>query len=314
MDNTTAAIYVRRSAVDSANTEADAFSRSLAAQERECLAWAEHQRAHRLRSLPHSSTLKIRGNFKIMKKLTRAGEFTLSAYRDLLEAFLENRYTYGFFEDAENLMALRSPFVLLRHDVDLSLHKAHALAVVEQELGVKSTYFIRLRSSVYNPFDPEETAIVQDLLQMGHRVGLHFDTSIYGGRALPESLAGCCAKEIAQLEHWFEIKIEIVSFHQPSKECLRAGSSITGGVPHTYLPLYTEHIGYCSDSTGQWRFGHPLERDEFQGQKPLHLLVHPIWWGTESRSPQRTLQEFALDNSARVEAAIEAERHTVSNL
>ena len=30
----TAAIYVRRSAVDSANTEADAFSRSLAAQER----------------------------------------------------------------------------------------------------------------------------------------------------------------------------------------------------------------------------------------------------------------------------------------
>jgi hypothetical protein len=39
----TAAIYVRRSAVDSANTEADAFSRSLAAQERECLTWAELQ-------------------------------------------------------------------------------------------------------------------------------------------------------------------------------------------------------------------------------------------------------------------------------
>ena len=39
----TAAIYVRRSAVDSANTEADALSRILAAQECECLAWAEHQ-------------------------------------------------------------------------------------------------------------------------------------------------------------------------------------------------------------------------------------------------------------------------------
>jgi len=39
----TAAICVRRSAVASDNTEADAFSRSLAAQERECLAWAEHQ-------------------------------------------------------------------------------------------------------------------------------------------------------------------------------------------------------------------------------------------------------------------------------
>ena len=39
----TAAIYVRRSAADASNKEEDAFSRSLAAQERECLAWAEHQ-------------------------------------------------------------------------------------------------------------------------------------------------------------------------------------------------------------------------------------------------------------------------------
>ena len=39
----TAAVYVRRSAFDADNTEADAFSKSLAAQERECLAWAEHQ-------------------------------------------------------------------------------------------------------------------------------------------------------------------------------------------------------------------------------------------------------------------------------
>jgi hypothetical protein len=39
----TAAIYVMRSAFDAGNKEEDAFSRSLAAQEMECLAWAEHQ-------------------------------------------------------------------------------------------------------------------------------------------------------------------------------------------------------------------------------------------------------------------------------
>ena len=39
----TAAIYVRRSAFDSANKEEDAFSRSLAAQEKDCTAWAERQ-------------------------------------------------------------------------------------------------------------------------------------------------------------------------------------------------------------------------------------------------------------------------------
>ena len=38
----TAAVYVRRSAFD-AESKAEAYSRSLAAQERECLAWAERQ-------------------------------------------------------------------------------------------------------------------------------------------------------------------------------------------------------------------------------------------------------------------------------
>ena len=38
----TAAIYVRRSAFD-AEAKAEAFSRSLTAPERECLAWAERQ-------------------------------------------------------------------------------------------------------------------------------------------------------------------------------------------------------------------------------------------------------------------------------
>ena len=39
----TAAIYVRRSAFDAGNKEANAFSRSLKAQERECQAWADRQ-------------------------------------------------------------------------------------------------------------------------------------------------------------------------------------------------------------------------------------------------------------------------------
>ena len=35
--------YLTVTKVGAGNKEADAFSRSLAAQERECLAWAEHQ-------------------------------------------------------------------------------------------------------------------------------------------------------------------------------------------------------------------------------------------------------------------------------
>ena len=47
----TAAIYVRRSAFDADNTEADAFSRSLAAQEQDCLTWPGSQETDNNRSL-----------------------------------------------------------------------------------------------------------------------------------------------------------------------------------------------------------------------------------------------------------------------
>jgi hypothetical protein len=49
-------------------------------------------------------------------------------------------------------------------------------------------------------------------------------------------------------------------------------------LPHTYEPHFTKEIAYCSDSMGKWRYGSPIDRDAFAEKKPLHILVHPIWW------------------------------------
>ena len=74
----TAAIYVRRSAFDADNTEADAFSRSLAAQERECLAWAEHQgltvtEVYRDKTGTSASHLKTNRRPEMERALTNIG-------------------------------------------------------------------------------------------------------------------------------------------------------------------------------------------------------------------------------------------------
>ena len=37
-------------------------------------------------------------------------------------------------------------------------------------------------------------------------------------------------------------------------------------------------VAYISDSTGRWRYGHPLESEAFHARKPIQLLTHPVWW------------------------------------
>jgi len=230
--------------------------------------------------------------------------FTRAGYRELLVELLEGGYTFRFFDEAQQLLSLDKPFVLLRHDLDVSVLEALPIAEIERELGIQSTFFVRVQNSFYNPFSPDESSIIWDLLKMGHKIGLHFDTSLYAGFASPEEIAAGCAKEISLLEVWFETNIEIVSFHRPTSEDLQAEASLTAGVPHTYLPLYVDRIAYCSDSSGQWRFGHPMERDAVKNRRPFQLLVHPIWWRTEPQTPHATLEAFALDSSSRFKVAL----------
>tara|TARA_Y100000590_G_scaffold96056_1_gene109094 strand:- start:1272 stop:2021 length:750 start_codon:yes stop_codon:yes gene_type:complete len=219
-------------------------------------------------------------------------DFTLKAYKSMLVSFLEKGYEFTFFNLVEDLSANTESFVLLRHDLDLSIARALPIASIEKDLGVKSTFFIRLRNGFYNPFNFEESAIIRQLLSMGHRIGLHFDISRYESNLSVNEIAKSCSKEREQLEKWFETEIKVISFHSPLPEHLDMGIKITDGVLHTYLPEYFERIFYCSDSTGKWRYGHPLDSEAFSEGKPVHLLVHPIWWTEEADSTDDILEEF----------------------
>ena len=36
------------------------------------------------------------------------------------------------------------PFVLMRHDVEFSVNRAHAMAIIEKKLGIRSNYFFQI--------------------------------------------------------------------------------------------------------------------------------------------------------------------------
>ena len=180
--------------------------------------------------------------------------FSLHGYRELVTALLGRDYSIRGFLDVEP----NELHLILRHDIDMSLESALTLAEVERDLGVRSIYFVLLRSGLYNPFSAPGIAHMRKILDAGHEIGLHFDASLY-----PEdraSLEIACEEECERLEAQLGRLVEIVSFHRPTRVLVGAEGKFAGRT-HAYEPRFITETGYCSDSRGDWHHGHPLEHE-----------------------------------------------------
>lgn len=186
------------------------------------------------------------------------------------------------------------PHVLLRHDVDLSIHRAAKLAAVERDEGATATYFLNPRSSFYNLLEPSVSALVRRIAKAGHDLALHFDGSAYGVRTwLAGELEEAVGKERRILESIIERPVTTISWHNPDQSNLLSFSGETiDGLINAYSERLKREYFYASDSNGYWRF-RPMGDVIAERRPRLHLLTHPEWWTPEPMSP-----------SARVDRAI----------
>lgn len=181
--------------------------------------------------------------------------------------------------------------ILLRHDVDLDLESAVHLAKREREHGVHAVYFVLLTSPFYNVASTAGRDALSAIAGAAHTVGLHFDPTVPNAD---------CAAECAQLEQIRQMPVMEVSFHKPPPTLFGAhrgavdlGESYGQPRRHTYEPCFVTDIDYCSDSTGQWRFGPPDERESYREGRSMQLLTHPDRWGA-ARTSQRARRQSIL--------------------
>ena len=100
-------------------------------------------------------------------------DFTEKHYRYLIKTAKKN-YLFEPFTTKT-----KSPHILWRHDIDFSIHRASSLAKIENELGVKATYFLKLHSEFYNLFEKSIFEKVLKIIEFGHNIGLHFEHHFY---------------------------------------------------------------------------------------------------------------------------------------
>jgi hypothetical protein len=214
--------------------------------------------------------------------------FSLVAYETLITELLTRGYRAASFHDADPAQR----HLILRHDIDMSLDAAVAMARLENRIGVASTYFVLLRTEFYNVFSSRGSEAVRTIQDLGHEVGLHFDAAYYDADDIDFAEMAACEGDI--LETVTSNRIRSFSLHRPHPAMLDNQLEVPGLV-NAYATRFFREAGYCSDSRGAWHHGHPLDHPAVRDGRALQLLTHPIWWPEyEGEEVHAKLDRFLL--------------------
>lgn len=236
-------------------------------------------------------------------------DFTRQNYAKLID-IAKDRYRFVGYHEIDASIN----FVLWRHDIDVSPHRALELAKIEHQKTVKATYFVWLHSPMYHFFEKDVVDILNAIKRLGHSIGLHFDAGFYG--YLNESdLDRKIRFEREILEAAVESEIAVFSYHDPgfafpdysdypmnelAELFPHYFKSSIGGLTNTYGRRFREDIVYCSDSNGYWRHQRlqdVLESPDYR-HRSLQVLTHPEWW-VHAPMPPRSRIQGCIDGRAR---------------
>ncbi len=139
--------------------------------------------------------------------------FSFEDYRKIIDIIKSTGRHMGYKE------ALGSDkFILMRHDVEYSVERAYALAKVEESMDFTSSYFFQWTNNSYNILSRKNMAMVKDMHERGHVIGLHYALN---GMTDMELIRKQIVKEMNILSEMFSFKVDIFSIHSPSNDILR---------------------------------------------------------------------------------------------
>lgn len=211
--------------------------------------------------------------------------FTYSFYKKMISEIVSNGYRVcSYFDNYDGKVCI------LRHDVDFDIQKALCMARIENELGVSSTYFVLLRTDFYNPLSKKSISDLQEIISLGHHIGLHFDEKSYSE---DENIIENIKKEAKTLGEALGCDIRVVSMHRPSKKTLDSNYSISKMV-NSYSNYFFKEYKYLSDSRRRWKED-VIEVVKSNMFSKLHILTHSFWYNDNNQNIKDSLIAFIED-------------------
>jgi len=184
--------------------------------------------------------------------------------------------------------------VYFRHDVDISLDKALEMAEREQKMGLAPTiYFILPTSPYYNILSKRDSRKIIMLKELGHKIGLHYDLSVYQTDDIQEQ-ANVILAQKQILEGVFNEEIIACSAHKPAmgKSPTRELGALLQIAGLHEVNLTMPGFKYISDSGMNWREDW---REVVKANDKIQVNTHPEWYGEEEGTWQERIRDCNLD-------------------
>ena len=198
-----------------------------------------------------------------------------------------------------------SEFLVLRHDVEFSLDRAFAMAQIEHEEGVSSTYFVQLTNNSYNALSMQNREKMQLMSKMGHKIGLHYHLN---GITDPLKTRDGIRDQIRIMSEMCDIHVDRFSIHRPVREVYYNSIPIDG-IINAYAPEFftlteegqpidekTLEVKYIADSRHRWNYGYP-DLDTIKRNKKIQLLIHPDFWSETGFDARENFRHLILENT-----------------
>jgi hypothetical protein len=191
-------------------------------------------------------------------------DFTFEAYRSYLQAIKASYPKILTFADFFSLAEPPDSFAIIRHDVDRKPKNAFKMAILENKMGIRSTYYFRTKSHVFKP------EIISQIAAAGHEIGYHYESL--------SDAAGDHKSALTDFEQNLEklrkiAPIKTIAMHgsplsrhdnrnlwknQESRVYLKNSLDIHGEV---YLDINYSAIAYITDTGRNWSSGRANRRD-----------------------------------------------------
>ncbi len=230
------------------------------------------------------------------KEKYRFEDFTFENYRRLIQLAKDKGFQFILHKD--NFVEERKD-VIWRHDVEFEPELALRMAIIENEEGIKASYFFQLHSPYYNMLEPYYRDVFNKIKDLGHHVGLHFD-SAYWGIVDENQLNDYIIIDKNYFESNFKVQIDTFSFHNTTPFTHSCLDYVYGGLINVYAAFFKEHYAYCGDSLGYWRFDRLEDRLNDIKIQHLHVLTHDANWNDEVLSPRQRFSHAMRNKAERV--------------
>lgn len=124
-------------------------------------------------------------------------DFTLIIYEQQLHRAIKQGYVFQTIQ--EYFLTPAERCIIMRHDVDRKPQNSLRMAKLENELGIKATYYFRIITKTFKP------EIIKKIAKLGHEIGYHYECLAETNGNYEKAIADF-EKNLAKLREIYPVK------------------------------------------------------------------------------------------------------------